>query len=409
MTANTPAHKTAEHPAPHRGLIALLALCSAMGPMCVNLFLPALPEIQRFFAVPIAAAQTTISAYLLAFAVSILIAGPLADRYGRRRIMIGGMLIFTCGSAICALAPSLQMLVLGRVVQAIGAAGGITVSRAIAGDLYHGEELARRLALLTMAMMLGTTIAPLIGGELVVNFGWHSAFLVLVVLGSAAALACHILLPETRSAVASARSGAELWREGRKVIGKPIFFGYVVQAGVIYAVFLAFIAIAPYVMTNVLHRPITDFGIWFMLLSAGYFLGNLYVSRASRITDPDKLMMAGLALQLAAAALALVFALIGAWSPWFIFGPMLPLAFGQGLALPHISARAVQLAPGYSGVAAALIGFSQQAIAGLSVQAMGFAPTDSPVPIMLFCSVASALGLASLFVLRARGAQQFAQ
>jgi DHA1 family bicyclomycin/chloramphenicol resistance-like MFS transporter len=370
--------------------------------MCVNLFLPALPAIQQQFGVPVSAVQATVSSYLFAFAVSILLAGPLADRYGRRPIMIGGLLVFTIGTAICLMAGTLQLLVLGRVVQAIGAACGVTVSRAIAGDVYHGEELARRLALLTMAMMLGTTLSPLIGGELAARFGWHSAFLPLIVLGLAAAFACQLLLPETHPADSGAKSAKMLWREARKVIGKPVFFGYVVQAGLIYAVFLAFIAVAPYVMITVLHRPVTDFGLWYLLISAGYFLGNLYVSRTARNSDPDKLMMVGLALQLAAAALALVFALMGAWSPWCIFGPMLPLAFGQGLALPHISARAVQLAPGYSGVAAALIGFSMQSIAGISVQAMGFASNNSPVPIMLFCAVASALAFGSIIALRRR-------
>jgi DHA1 family bicyclomycin/chloramphenicol resistance-like MFS transporter len=383
--------------------------------MCVNLFLPALPAIQQQFAVPVSAVQSTVSSYLFAFAISILLAGLLADRYGRRPIIIGGLLVFTSGTVLCLIADSLQGLVLGRIVQAIGAACGVTVSRAIAGDVYQGEELARRLALLTMAMMLGTTLSPLIGGELAAHFGWHSAFLPLIALGLTAAVACYLLLPETHPPVTGSKSATALWREARKVIGKPVFFGYVLQAGVIYAVFLAFIAIAPYVMISVLHRPVTDFGIWYLLISAGYFLGNLYVSRGAREADrsgdrktssdhADQLMTAGLALQLAAAGLALAFALTGYWSPWCIFGPMLPLAFGQGLALPHISARAVQLAPGYSGVAAALIGFSQQTIAGISVQAMGFAANNSPVPIMLFCTLASALAFASIIALRGRSA-----
>lgn len=371
-----------------------------MGALCVNLLLPVLPQIQQFFAVPIAATQTIVSAYLFVFACAILAAGPLSDRYGRRPIIIGGMLVFAAGSLVCAVAASLKVLVLGRVIQAIGAASGVTVARAIAGDLYRGDELARRLATLTMATMLGTMISPWVGAQLAAHLGWHSCFLLLILLGLFAAASCHALLPETRIVAATGRSSAVLWREGRKVLGKPIFFGYVIQVGVIYAVFMAFISISPYVLTNALHEAANDFGLWFLLLASGYFAGNLFVSRAPLKLTPDRLMNAGLSIQFIAAAAALVFALLGRWNPWYIFAPMLPLAFGQGLALPHISARAVQLAPGYSGVAAALIGFSQQGIAALSVQAMSFAPTDSPVPIVLFCTIASLLALASLHILR---------
>jgi DHA1 family bicyclomycin/chloramphenicol resistance-like MFS transporter len=404
LTGAPLASHSAQHAHARPGLIVLLALCTAMGPMCVGMFLPALPAIQRFFGVPIAAVQTTVSAYLLAFAISILLAGPLADRYGRRRVIIGGLCIFTAGSMLCAFAPTLQWLVLGRVVQAIGAAGGVTVARAVVSDVYHGEELARRLALLTMVAMVGTTISPLVGGVLSQSIGWHGAFFVLSALGITASGACLLLLPETRQIDATNRSRQALWREGRKVIAQPIFLGYVIQAGMIYAIFMAFIAIAPYVMQNVLRRPATDFGLWYMLLSCGYFFGNLFVSRSARSVSPERQMTVGLAIQAGAAAFGLLFVALGHWEPWYIFGPMLPLAFGQGLSLPHITARAVQLAPGYNGVASALIGFSQQAIAGLSVQAMGFASSDSPLPIMLFCAVASALGLASVFVLRARDA-----
>ena len=382
--------------------IALLAICSAMGPMCVNLLLPALPQIQQFFAVPIAAAQITISAYLLAFAAGILAAGSLSDRYGRRRILIGGMLVFATGSLICAAAASLKILILGRLVQGIGAAAGITVSRAIAGDLYRDGELARRLALLTMASLLGTMISPLLGAQLAAHLGWHSCFLLLVLLGLFAAVSCYTLLPETRHVSSSGRSASRLWSESRKVIGRPVFFGYVIQIGVIYGVFMCFITVTPYVMSNALGQSGSQFGVWYLLLAGGYFLGNLFVSLGSNRISPDRQTHWGLMLQFAAAAMALAFALAGWWHPVYIFAPMLPLAYGQGLALPHLNARAVQLAPGYSGIAAALIGFSQQAVAGICVQVMGFAPTDSPVPIMLFCTVASGLALLSLYVLRSR-------
>jgi DHA1 family bicyclomycin/chloramphenicol resistance-like MFS transporter len=385
-----------------KGLIALLAACSALGPVATNLFLPALPELQRYFDVPVASAQMSISAYLIAFACGILWAGPLSDRYGRRPIIIGGVLVFAAGSMIAALAAALPMLVAGRIVQAVGASAGITVTRAIVSDLTSGDELARMLAILTMVMVVGTTVSPVIGGELAVRFGWHSGFLLLLILAILLLAACFWLLPETHPLATrgDARSARELARQARAVVAKPVFLGYVIQAGVIYATFLAFISIAPYVMTRVLGRSPTDFGLWYMLLSAGYFLGNLSVSSLARRFPGARLISVGLMAQLAGAVLGLMLVLAGHWDPAFIFGPQLLISYGQGLALPNLTARAVRLAPGFAGVASSLIGFSQQAIAAISVQAMGFAPADSPLPVVAFCAAASLLAVASQFALR---------
>jgi DHA1 family bicyclomycin/chloramphenicol resistance-like MFS transporter len=383
-----------------RALVPLLAACSTTGPVATNLFLPALPVVGTGFGVSVPAVQSTVSAYLIAFAVGILVFGPLADRHGRRPAIVGGMGIFALGSALALAAPTLGTLVAARLVQGFGAGAGITVARATVGDLYEGPELARKIALLTMAMVLGTVLSPWFGGVLAEAFGWRSGFLLMAIAGAAIVLACARLLPETRPAHARFSPPAELARQARAVLARPVFFGYVIQAGVIYAVFLVFISVAPHLMVGVLDRPVTDFGLYYIVLSVGYFLGNYYVSSRAHRADVDRLIVVGLGLQVAGAAGALAAVLAGCWHPLLIFGPMFPLSIGQGLALPNITARAVSLAPGYAGVASSLIGFSQQAIAAISVQAMGFASTASPFPVTLFCFATSAIALASVFVLR---------
>jgi DHA1 family bicyclomycin/chloramphenicol resistance-like MFS transporter len=169
---------------------------------------------------------------------------------------------------------------------------------------------------------------------------------------------------------------------------------------VIYAVFLVFLAVAPYLLAESLGRPATDFGLYYMLISAGYFLGNLYVTRRGSATSPARVTSVGLWLQFGSAAAGLGFVLAGLNHPAWLFGPMLPLAFGQGLALPHITARAVSMAPRQAGTASSFVGFSQQAMAAVSVQGMGFASTATAVPVMLYCTVASGLALLPLFVFR---------
>jgi MFS transporter, DHA1 family, multidrug resistance protein len=379
-----------------RSLILVLAACSGAGAVSTNLFLPALPQIREHFAVSVAASQATISAYLIAFACGILIAGPLSDHLGRKPTMVGGLCLFTLGSLLAALAPALSWLVAARIVQALGASAGLIVARATVGDLFQGAQLARMIATLTMTTVLGTTLSPYLGGLIAAHFGWQKGFWLLVALGAVLALAARRLLPAGGAHAARASSIGALWRQSRSVLARPVFFGYVLQAGAIYSVFIVFIAYAPYLMHSVFHRPPTEFGLYYFMFAGGYFLGNLYVSKAADRTSAYQLMRLGLSLQFAFALLALVFALAGLSDPLWIFGPMLPLSIGQGLALPNITAKAVTLAPGFAGIASSLIGFSQQAVGGIAVQAMGFAPIDTVLPVLIFCTAIAALGLLSI-------------
>jgi DHA1 family bicyclomycin/chloramphenicol resistance-like MFS transporter len=376
-----------------RPLIFLLGAVAAMGGFATNIFLPALPEIRTYFGVPIAAAQTTISAYIIAFAAGILVAGPMSDRFGRRPLILAGMGIFAVWSVVAATALSLPWLVAGRIIQAIGAAAGVTVARATIGDISDSHEVASRMALMTMAIVVSNAAAPYIGGIIAHTLGWHADFWLLLVLGVLIAAACWRLLPETRQATQEEFSIRQLHRASGELLRQPVFRSYLLQASAIYSLFLVFMAITPYVMADALHAPPQDFGLYSFALAIGYFLGNMQVSKHARKPGADRLLSIGLWLQFGAAAVALLLQLVGIEHPLAIFGPMLPLTFAQGLALPYLTARAVTIAPGYAGVASSLLGFAQQVFAAVTVQSMGWAPTDSAIPVFIFCTAVAALAL----------------
>jgi DHA1 family bicyclomycin/chloramphenicol resistance-like MFS transporter len=187
---------------------------------------------------------------------------------------------------------------------------------------------------------------------------------------------------------------AMAWR----LVRMPMFAGCVLQSAVVYATFLVFISLAPYVMVSAYGRPTTEFGFYYLFIAVGYFLGNWSVGRFMSHRDPHWMVVVGVLLSAAGAVAALAFVALGLTHPLWIFVPIGVLSYGQGLALPNVTATAVSLAPQQAGVASSTIGFLQQIIGALCVQWMGNFPTDTALPMMLFVAIVCVLGLGMLYL-----------
>jgi DHA1 family bicyclomycin/chloramphenicol resistance-like MFS transporter len=374
-----------------RHLIPLLAACSAIGTVGNYLFLPALPQIGEYYGVLPGTAQLTVTAYLVSFAMGVLVSGPLADRYGRRPVLIGGVALAGVGALLCYLAPTMSWFVAARILQGAAGGFGITVSRASVGDLFEERELARMYAILTMALVLGTALAPYAGGLITRYVGWREAFIWMAELAGAIAVACYIWLPETRISKARTQGFGTLWRESRLLLARPVFLGYVAQAALIYALFFVFVSLSPYVMVNILGFTSDQFGLYYLFLAAGFFIGNLLVSRSGGHHDVTRQTNAGLTWQLVGACVALLMVLLGYSQPLAVFAPMMLFSFGQGLALPNLIAHGIRLAPDNTGVASSLFGFSQLALSAIAVQIMGYVPASGWQPALWFCVIGAAL------------------
>ena len=387
-------------PPSDRLLIVLLAVVTAAGPVTMNIYLPALPGAQAHFGTTVAQMNTTVSLALAAFAVGLLVHGPLSDHYGRRPVILSGLGIYALGNLLCLFAPSFGTLLAGRIVQALGSSAGVVVARAMLGDLYGREKMARMFAYLTMVMVVAPTVAPLVGGFVTEAFGWQSIFALLLAANALIGVFAWRRVPETRRADLLGGGPRALALGSLALLRRPDFLGFAALAAMIYAIFLAFITIVPYVMANLGH-PATDYGAWYLLVALGYFAGNWFVSRHATRFGLARLIRAGAMTQLACAVVGVMLVLAGVWHPAAIFIPMGLLAFGQGLALPNIMASAVALAPRTPGSAASMLGFSQQLVGAVAVQGLAVFPADSPVPMYVFTvAVALAASLSLLFLPR---------
>ena len=371
--------------------MALLAGVTALAPFSLQIFLPALPAIQASFGVSTGTAQLALSLSILANAIANLAYGPLSDRCGRRPVLLVGLVAFIVGSLGCALAPTIHLLVIGRIVQSIGGAAGMVLARAIVRDLYDRDRSASIIAYLTMAMVVAPMVSPTVGAVLIDVTSWRAIFFLTAGVGVFLIWQIATRLGETRPPEA-VRLGGPLAGAGA-LVRSGWFLSYVLQSTFGICVFFSFIAGAPYFMMNVLGRSATEYGLWFILVSVAFMAGNLVAGRISTRVGLDHMVLAGALLAVAGAGTAFALLLAGAWAPLALFGPMMAVALGNGFSVPNAQAGAVSVEPLLAGTASGIAGFSQMFVAALVSQAVGMLQNGTPYPMAAFMAGCAALSL----------------
>ncbi len=389
---------------PRPSLLILIAV-SAIGPLALNLFVPSMPGLQAAFGIPYATAQLTLTLYLIGLAVAQLLYGPISDRWGRRPTLIAGLALFVVGSLGSALAPSIELLIAARLVQAVGGASGIVLARAIVRDLYGRDRAASVIGYITMAWVLAPMVAPALGGLLDQAFGWRAGFWLLAAAGAVVVLACQVFLHETHhgsgdagGAGGGAGGGARGWRgllEGYAwLLKRPRFNGYALSTGFTSSVFFSFLAGAPFLMVEVLGRSPVEYGLWFIVSSFGYMAGNGLAGRYSVALGVERMIGLGTLLALIGAGAALGLYLAGQLAPWALFVPMTLIALGNGLSIPNGIAGAVSINPRLAGTAAGLAGFLQLGLGAATSQSVGYLQSLEPYALVYVMTVGALIAVA---------------
>jgi MFS transporter, DHA1 family, multidrug resistance protein len=350
-----------------RWFVFMLAAMNAMTALAVDTSLPAMPSIGREFAASPDRVQLTLSLFMFGYAFGQILAGPLSDRFGRRPMLLIGLSAYTLSGLGCTLARSIDALILLRFVQALAAAVGPSMSRAIIRDYHGGPRASHMLSSVQLAMGFALVAAPIIG-SLVLSFStWRGIFFFLALFGAILTVvvwrgfAESLTLPDPQAA-----HPARLITNFLAFFGNRICVGYALINGFIQGGLLAFISGIPFVMTDVFHVRPTHFGFYFALAAIGLIFGASFNRRLVRRLAPERILRIGLFVQASAGCILLCFALLKEPSPLIFMLPVMAYSFSQGLVMPNAIAGAMEPLPYMAGLAAALLGAVQMGSGGVT-------------------------------------------
>ncbi len=363
-------------------LTVLLAALSAIGPLTTDMYLPSLPDIARLLNASTAQVQLTVSAYLLGFAFGQIFYGPLADRHGRKPVLLGAVALYCAASLACALSTSIEMLIAARALQALGGSGGIVLARAIVRDLYSGARAGRELSLIGGVMALAPVLAPLLGGVLQTGFGWRSVFFTLVGGGFFGAAIVWPLMPETLALrAAESVTPASMFKSYRVVARNPAYLAYLGLASTSFGGLFAWISGSSFVLQYLYGLSPFQFGAAFAVGSVGYMIGTTYAARLVMRHGINRTLGVGAA-AMAAGGLGMVMAVaLGLTAAASLVLPMALYLAGLGIVLPQAIAGAMTPFPERAGAASALLGFVQQSVAALCGVVVGMLLGSSAWPL----------------------------
>ena len=396
-------------PAPRLGerarVVLILGALSAFGPLSIDMYLPGLPELGRSLDAPAWAVQLTLTACLAGLALGQIVAGPLSDRFGRRGPLLVGVAAYAVASLLCALAPSVAVLVVLRFAQGIAGAAGIVIARAIVRDMHSGVAAARFFSLLMLVNGLAPILAPVIGGQILTVTSWRGVFLVLTAIGAllfaATATGLHeTLAPEKRH---PGGVGETLHTFGR-LLADRTFLGHALACGLAFGAMFAYISGSPFVLQDIYGASPQLFSVMF----ACNALGLVAASQANRALllrfEPLSILRAALSVQ-ALGAVALLVVVASGGGVWGIVALLFVVVASLGLVFPNATALALADHPRVAGSASGLLGVLQFIVGAAAAPLVGVAGTATALPMALTIAVLGVGGVVSATALASRPAR----
>ncbi|WP_223179234.1 multidrug effflux MFS transporter [Streptomyces griseicoloratus] len=393
------------------GLLVTLVLggLTATPPLAMDMYLPSLPEVTRSLHAPAATVQLTLTACLAGMALGQLVVGPMSDKWGRRRPLLAGLAVYVVATALCAFAPTVELLVAFRLAQGLAGAAAIVIARAVVRDLYDGVAMARFFSTLMLISGVAPVVAPLIGGQILRVTDWRGVFVVLTVVGVLLGAVVWARLPETLPAAERHSGGVgDALRSMRALLADRAFSGYMLAGGFAFASLFAYISASPFVVQEIYGASPQTFSLLFGLNSIGLVVvgqinGKVLVGRVRL----DRVLGIGLAVVIASAVALLVMALgvFGDVGLAPVAAALFVLMSAMGITLPNTQALALMRVKHSAGSASALLGTSSFLIGAVASPLVGVAGEDTAVP-MAVVQLGAALVALGCFVGMCRTASE---
>ena len=360
----------------------ILGALTAMGPLAIDMYLPALPAIARDLGTSAASVQVSLAVYFIGIAVGQAFYGPLSDRWGRKPVLYFGLALFVASSAGCALAADVRTLIVFRFVQALGGCAPLVIPRAVVRDYFDQRGSVRMLSVLMLVMGLAPILAPLIGGQLLVNFGWRSVFWVLAGYGTIWLAIVIPFLPESLPADRRRRQrlGDVLAVYGR-LLRDRAYIGYVVSGGLIFSGLLAYIAGSPFVFIELFGVAPERYGLFFGTNAIGIIAASQINRWLANRYDAGRIVSVVLPVAMIAGAVLLFDAYSGFGGFAGILVPLFCFIACHGFVMPNTTALAMAPHGAVAGSASALLGTLQFVLGATAGTLVGVLGNGTAVPL----------------------------
>ncbi|WP_083558443.1 multidrug effflux MFS transporter [Syntrophotalea acetylenica] len=392
-------HGDAEAPQPRLYVLAVLSLLMGFASISTDLYLPAMPAMERSLHADAGMIEWTISGYLIGFSSGQLLWGPISDRYGRRLAVGSGLILFVIGSAGCALSNSALMMIGWRIVQALGACASVALSRAMVRDLYEGTKAAQMLSTLITVMAIMPLVGPLVGGQIVAMASWRAIFWVLVAVGVVTMSALYTI-PETLPA--HNRNPEPLGRALLRyveLLKNRRLLGYLGAGGFLYAGMFAYVAGTPFVYISYYHFPARFYGLLFGLGIIGIMLANILNRWLVGHYTYDRILLLGTVTAMCSGLWSGFAAYSGLGGLWGLVVPLFLFASTTGLIVANSITGALVDFPQRAGAVSALTGAVQYGSGIFGSGLVGLWADGTPWPLGLVIAMSGLGCLLSMLLL----------
>src|SRR5687768_18602403 len=353
-----------------------------MGPLAIDMYLPALPTIAREMHSTVAAVQVSLAMYFVGIACGQAFYGPLSDRWGRKRALYFGLVLFALSSVGCALVHNVGSLIALRFLQALGGCAPLVVPRAVVRDYFDQRGSVRMLSVLMLVMGLAPILAPLIGGQLLVNFGWRSIFWILAAYGAfwlvIVAAFLHESLPPARR---RRQRAADVLAVYGRLLRDRAYIGYVVSGGLIFSGLLAYIAGSPFVIIDLFDVPPERYGLFFGTNAIGIIAASQINRWLANRYDARRIVSVVLPVAMTAGAVLLFDAYSGFGGFAGILVPLFCFIACHGFVMPNTTALAMAPHGSVAGSASALLGTLQFVLGATAGTLVGVLGNGTAVPL----------------------------